>query len=326
MGLTNSQYEKLMNIYDERMYSANRQAAERKAAFYGKYPQAKALDDAVTDDYASMAKARAMDDKEAFAKAEEHLTRTLSKKSAFLSSHGVDENDFLPRFNCPDCRDTGYIGNKKCHCFIQASIDLIYAQSGILDLLEKENFNTFRLNLYPEDMIDPVTEKSARQNAKSARDFSLDFSENFLTIHRGENILFYGATGTGKTFLTHCIAKNLIDKGISVIYLSAVRLFEIMARDHFGHDSGDATGFVNNDLLECDLLIIDDLGTETVNNFTISALFELINERGLSGKSVIISANLDPRNMMETYSERIFSRLAKNYRMFKIYGHDLRLR
>ncbi len=231
----------------------------------------------------------------------------------------------MPTYECPDCRDTGFINGKKCHCFLRASIDLLYTQSGILDILQKENFNTFDSSLYPEDVTDPSAGMNARENSIYARDFSLDFTENFLTTRKGQNILFYGATGTGKTFLTHCIAKALIDKGISVIYLSAVRLFEIMADDHFGRTDNEGSAYVNSDLLESDLLIIDDLGTETVNNFTISALFELINERGLSNKSTVISANLDPKRIMDTYSERIFSRIAKDYRLIKLFGRDLRM-
>ena len=325
MGLTNSQYDTLMNMYDERMYKANRDLDMRKIELYKKHPDLREIDDAITEGYAALAISRVKGESEDFPRIEASIQENQDKKKALLSSIGIDDDFFNPHYVCSDCKDTGYINGEKCHCFMQAAIDLLYTKSGILDILMKENFDTFNPMFYPDDMIDESTETDARTNACMARDFSMEFSMNFTRDHSGENILFYGSTGTGKTFLTHCIAKALIDQGISVIYLSAVRLFEIMANDHFGRTDGEETTYVNSDLLECDLLIIDDLGTETVNSFTISALFELINERALAKKSVIISANLDPGAIMNTYSERIFSRIAKNYRLFKMYGRDIRM-
>ena len=151
-----------------------------------------------------------------------------------------------------------------------------------------------------------------------------EYIDNFATDYR--SLYLYGPTGVGKTFLTNCIAKELIENSNSVIYVSSIRLFEILANNTFKkNDNLDGKDLADN-ILDCDLLIIDDLGTEMVNSFTASALFNCINERHLRRKSVIISTNLSLAELRSTYSERVFSRITSNYTLLKIYGEDLRMK
>jgi DNA replication protein DnaC len=155
-------------------------------------------------------------------------------------------------------------------------------------------------------------------------DICHNFVDNFQNKERKySNLLFFGKTGVGKTYLTHCIAKELIERTSSVIYLSAINFFDILSKSEFSKND-EASKNKSSQIYSCDLLIIDDLGTELSNSFTNSALFNTINDRILNYKSTIISTNLVFSELMERYSERLTSRLAKEYTFMKIYGEDLR--
>ena len=149
------------------------------------------------------------------------------------------------------------------------------------------------------------------------------FIEDFPSAR---NLLFYGDTGVGKTYLTHCIAKALLDKGYSVLYLTAIDLFDIFSKYAFDNDNEADYREAFSQILDCDLLIIDDLGTELANSFTNSRLFYCINERIILEHSTIISTNLDLQGLMNAYSERIFSRITMSYNIYKIFGEDIRLK
>ena len=225
-------------------------------------------------------------------------------------------------YRCPDCQDTGYIGRQKCHCFRQAEIDLLYHQSNLRQVLERENFSHFLEDYYPEDMIDPGTGLSSRRLAQTALAEAHRFIEDFSQTH--PNLFLYGSTGTGKTFLTNCIAKELLERSFSVLYFSSGQLFDRFSRHSFSSEKEDDD--FRYHVFDCDLLIIDDLGTEMVNAFVSSQLFLLINERLMRRKSTVISTNLTPENFLNTYSERIFSRISSSYQILKLFGDDIRLR
>ena len=170
------------------------------------------------------------------------------------------------------------------------------------------------------DFYDNSTGLSARENAEKLREACKEFADAFPA---GDNILFYGNTGVGKTFLSNCIAKALLDKSFSVLYLSAIELFNILS-DYDKEDNADSE-LSESQITGCDLLIIDDLGTELSNAFTNSKLFYCINDRLLKGKSTVISTNLSPGELMNNYSERIFSRIKNSFKLYKLYGDDIRL-
>lgn len=229
--------------------------------------------------------------------------------------------DYLePVYECPLCKDTGYIGSEKCSCFKQAAIDLLYRQSNIRQILQTENFDTFQLDYFNPEVYDESAGLSSRENAAGLYKACQKFVHDFPA---GENILFYGNTGTGKTFLSNCIAKALLDRSFGVLYLSAIELFNILSE--YDKEDREDSDLSESQITGCDLLIIDDLGTELSNAFTNSKLFYCINDRLLKGRSTIISTNYSPRELMDNYSERIFSRIKNSFKIYKLFGDDIRL-
>ena len=204
----------------------------------------------------------------------------------------------------------------------KAIIELLYNGSNLKGILEQENFHTFSLDYYSKSHIDPLTGRSARDAIETALRVCHHFIDTFSSEFH--NILLYGDTGVGKTFLTHCIAKELMDHSYSVIYFSAAGLFDFLAKNTFGkRDEIDEDALSH--ICSCDLLIIVDLGTELANSFTVSQLFVILNERILRKEATIISTNLSLEDIKAIYSERIFSRISSSYSMLRLTGDDIRI-
>lgn len=322
MALTNAQYDEIMRDYEARQ-TANRHVQELHIQeVYGKAPQLKELDDRIASTSLASAKKLLSGDDSALTDLKKQLRLLQEEKHTIISSLGYPENYLDMPYTCLDCQDTGYIGSQRCHCFKQAAIDLVYTQSNLKTILEKENFSTFSLSYYSDTQINPATNLSALETAKDALRASRTFIESFEKEF--SNLFFYGDTGVGKTFLSNCIAKELLDRGHSVIYFTAFELFHIFEKTVFERDAEAAEPYQN--IFDCDLLIIDDLGTEMSNSFTTSQLFLCLNERILRKKSTIISTNLSLNQLAEIYSERTFSRISSNYTMIKLFGDDIRIK
>lgn len=320
MALTNTQYDELMRRYNQKQWNAHQKAAQTKHRVYASLPQLAQLDEKIASTSVRRAKEYIGGNMAALAGLDEEIAQLSKEKLQLLADAGYPADVFEPQYECKDCQDTGYINNKKCHCFLQAELEYIYSQSNIKTLLEKENFNTFSLSYYPEDMVDPVSGKSSLQLATAALEKCKTFVADFATS--SDNLLLYGNTGAGKTFLTNCIAKELLEEGYSVIYFSAFQLFDLLAKYTF--DKGTSDSQYQN-IFNCDLLIIDDLGTEAPNSFTVAKFFQCINERQLRGRSTIISTNLAPKDIPNIYSERVSSRITSNYTLVKMFGRDVRI-
>ena len=248
------------------------------------------------------------------------ISRLTEERRSLLISHGFPEDYLDIPYTCPRCQDTGYVGSEKCTCLRKAEASFLYSQSNLGDILDKENFSAFSFDYYSDSIINASTGLNARQTAQiafeAANSFVRTFDDSF------QNLFLYGDTGVGKTFLSHCIAGELLQRAHSVLYFSAQELFEKLAGFAFSRDA--ATGCLD-DILQCDLLIIDDLGTELTNSFVSSQLFLCVNERLLRRKSTLISTNLTLEDFSDTYSERTFSRIAGSYRMLKLIGKDIRI-
>lgn len=321
MSLSNSQYDEIIREYDARQLKNQRILEERTSDIYAKIPRLKEIDQAIASCSISHARKLLDGDFAAIDQLHDQLESYRSEKKRLLKSHGYDADYLTSVYTCSDCKDTGYVNGKRCHCFEQAAIDLVYTQSNLKEILQKENFNTFSFDYYSDSDLNPATGLSSLATAKDAVAKCHDFIHTFDTEF--SNLYLYGDTGIGKTFLSNCVAKELMDTGHSVIYFTAFQLFDILSKGVFKKDE-DAIAAHQN-LFHCDLLIIDDLGTELTNSFTTSQLFLCLNERILRRKSTIISTNLGMNELADIYSERVLSRISSNYTLIKLFGADIRI-
>ena len=321
MALSNSQYDEIMRGYQSRQLQNRRIAKEREEKVYAQIPALKQIDDTMAEISVESARKLLDGDTQALHVLKADLADLRVKKATLLTEYGYPSDYFEPVFTCKDCKDTGYIDSEKCHCFKQEVINVVYSQSNIKNILERENFSTFSYEYYSDSIVNPTTRLSSLDTVKKAVDECRRFIDDF--DNKPKNLFFYGDTGVGKTFLSNCVAKELLEKGKSVIYFTAFQLFDILSKGVFEKDA-DAIAAHQN-IFDCDLLIIDDLGTEFANSFTTSQLFLCINERILRQKSTIISTNLNMSDIMEIYSERTYSRILSNYNIIKLFGDDIRI-
>lgn len=324
MALSNSQYNAVMREYGQQQLLNKHEQDRRIAEVYGKIPQIRALDQEISTRSAACARRLLDGDTRARKELRETLSDLREQKLVLLKSAGFPEDYMEMHYRCPDCRDTGYAGGKRCHCFEQARIRILYAQSNIREVLERENFDTFSFRYFDDTREVPGLKMTELAYMKLVVKRCRAFAENFK--NEGGNILFTGSTGVGKTFLTNCIAKELIDRYVSVIYLSSHDLFEIFSRHKFSYDPEEDLEETYRHILECDMLIIDDLGTEMNNTFVSSQLFYCINERLNRGKGTMISTNLSMDMLRDTYSDRVTSRLMSHYTTIPLYGGDIRVK
>lgn len=322
MALSNSQYDQLMRDYEQLQLDNEHELRLRFDEVYARIPKLRTIDDTISSLSVEKAKRLLEGDEDALSSFHEKLLTLTGEKQKLLTSHGFSSDYLEKHYHCPDCQDTGYIGTRKCHCMKKAIIELLYNGSNLKGILEQENFHTFSLDYYSKSHIDPLTGRSARDAIETALRVCHHFIDTFSSEFH--NILLYGDTGVGKTFLTHCIAKELMDHSYSVIYFSAAGLFDFLAKNTFGkRDEIDEDALSH--ICSCDLLIIDDLGTELANSFTVSQLFVILNERILRKEATIISTNLSLEDIKAIYSERIFSRISSSYSMLRLTGDDIRI-
>lgn len=321
MALSNTQYNTLMRRYEARQLKNQRIAMDRLHCVYRELPRLNEIDNEISSLAVAQAKKLIDGEEEMAASLRSRRESLIKEKTHLLLDHGYPKDYLKPPFTCPDCKDTGYINGHKCHCFEQAAIDLIYTQSNIQKILETENFAHFSFHYYSDKQLNPATGLSSLATAQQAMQDCKEFIRTFDTEFC--NLFFYGDTGTGKTYFSNCVAKELLDSGHSVIYFTASSLFQIFEKHAF-EKTRDATEDYHH-IFECDLLIIDDLGTEFSNTFTVSQLFLCLNERLLRQKSTIISTNLSLGQLAETYSERTFSRISSSYTIIKLFGNDIRI-
>ena len=257
------------------------------------------------------------------------LDKLRSEKKELLNKLGITEDFFIPDYSCKLCNDTGYLindNNIMCTCLKQRLLDIQYNKSNISGL-ESNNFDFFNLNLFSDEIDEKKYNSniSPRKNMEKIKEIALHFIDYFDNPSE-KNMLFSGNTGLGKTFLTNCIANEVLKKGKTVLYQTA----PVMLDSVIDYKFGKSPDFNYNDLLDVDLLIIDDLGTENINNVKLSELFNIINTRLLNQNhhitKTIISTNLSLNNLFKNYDERIFSRLVGYYNICRFFGEDLRYR
>lgn len=323
MALSNSQYDAIMREYGRQQIENHHKLEERRKEIYARLPVVRQLEAEIAERSVACAKKLLEGDKSVLDRLKEDLRDLREQKALIIRAAGYPDDYLELHYRCPDCRDTGLIDGRKCHCFLQAQMKLLHAQSNLEDVLERENFKALSYEYYDDTEILPqlgITNAAyMRRVVAGCREFVRDFDK------KHDNLLFTGSTGVGKTFLTNCIARELMDDFHSVIYLTASDLFDVFSRNKFDYDNAEDMKDMYRFILDCDLLIIDDLGTELNNSFTSSQLFYCINERMNMSRSTIISTNLTLARLRDSYTDRVTSRIMSGYKIIPLYGGDIRL-
>lgn len=321
----------LLIEYDQKRNKALLDAENRKMELYKQIPDLEKLDNDINSTSIFAIKSiLTQQNSKTPEKLRSELSNLRKKKVTLLKNAGKSLDDLSPNFDCNNCNDTGYIktenGNVLCPCIKQKLYNLQYNNSNIYDL-ENQNFDKFKLNYY-SDKIDYEkynSKISPRENIIKIRKICDKFIENFDDSNEN-NLLFCGNSGLGKTFLSSCIANELIQKGKTVLYQTAPIMLDNIIDYKFGKTSNDIVKTINN----VDLLIIDDLGTESKNNLKITELFNIINSRLLNQNNritkTIISTNLSLQELYDAYEERILSRIIGNYEACYFFGEDIRIK
>ena len=301
---------------------ARNEANERLEKAYADCPRLREVDLALQRTMAqtvAAALASGSDPREAIERIKKENQSLQAERSWLLQTLELEDDDFDPQSVCEHCGGTGYVGSTMCECLRELCRQEQKRElSSLLD--GRESFDSFRLELYPESP-DPKLGVSCRRVMKSVRDRCLDYARAFRT--ESPNLLFSGGTGLGKTFLSACIARTVAEGGFSVVYDTAGKLFSDFEAAKF--QTSEQTQARTTKYLDCDLLIIDDLGTEMTTQFTQSALYQVVNTRLMAARPVIISTNLSPTELEDRYSPQIVSRLLGSYELLTFCGNDIRL-
>ena len=310
----------LMDMYEKIRTDENRKLMKRREEIKNKYPEILELDTTIQKFCLnlSMAALRGITDQNELNNIKEEITDLRAKKYEMLVSHGYNPDYLNLHYNCPKCKDTGFIGIEKCSCFKSKLIKLYYKDSDLEEAVKTNNFKNFNINLYSNHKLNDER-YTPRKNIEDILEYITgEYLPNFKNSNT--NLLFYGNSGTGKTFLSWCIAKELLDKGFLVVYKTSDDLLRALKDIKFNNDTD-----LENLLINCDLLIIDDLGSEQITDFSSTELFTLINKKILKNKKMLISTNLSLPLISKRYSERISSRIIGEFKLFKFFTEDIRI-
>ena len=281
---------------------------DRIIEVYEKLPKMKELDNQISDITfgtirSRLKKGSAPDDGES-AKMQEQISKISLEKKKLLTENGYSEDYLEPIYTCPICQDWGEVQGKVCSCVTKLRIRELYQRSNLEKLLERENFDTFSYEYYSKEPFKDLG-ISPYENVKRNVENALKFVENFDTVE--DNILVYGGPGLGKTFLSNCIAKSLLDSGHTVLYLSSNELFSEILSVYIMSKNETVKALakpIYEYIYSSDLLIIDDLGTESSGKDVTAFFYSLLNARVNTGMSTVISTNLSHKEMLAVYDER----------------------
>jgi len=321
-------FRQVMKDYETARDNADLLIEKRKAEVYRLIPEIIEIDTTLSKLGASLAKMALSGDIKGMEEVRDQ-TLLLKDKRCLLLKNSLGEDYLTAVYRCMNCSDTGYLhaspGSppERCPCLKQRLIDAYYSLSNMNEVLSEENFDTYDLRLFNTEII-PSEGLSPHTNMQTIYRLTTQFVSAFDTEFN--NLLLYGEPGLGKTFVCHCIAKDLLDAGRTVLYLTAPRLCKVLEDYRFNREAMTEPEEMLATIDEVDLLILDDLGAEISTVVTSAALFDLINQRLLLRKHTVISTNLTPAALESQYSERIVSRFFGNYQMIKFFGEDIRVK
>ena len=324
----------LLKEYEQKKIRAEIEADERKEVLYKKIPRLQLLENEINHSALSTAKDILNKKYSTLSSLSDKMDSLKQEKEKILKENHIDTDYLKPHYECPLCQDTGYIQKdnyltEMCSCLKQKLLDISFNKSNMSNL-DKENFSTFNELLF-SDEVNPGKYRfsiSPRENMIKIKERALEFVQNFDNPDY-KNLLFSGNTGLGKTFLSNCIANEVLKLGKTVLYQTAPVLLENIIDYKLSKQKANLED-INRSVLETDLLIIDDLGTESLNSMKLSELFTIINTRilNLNHKvtKTIISTNLNINEIFSKYEERIGSRIAGYYDIYCFFGDDIRFK
>ena len=330
--MDNSTLKVLLQEYEQKRIKANLIAEQNKNNLYKNYPRLEEIENEINKLSIDKIKSILSSNTNELNKFDLKIQELQTEKEKIFKNANISANSLLPHYECKLCNDTGYISNGyksvMCNCLKQKIFNIEYNKSNIGNI-KFENFSSFSLNYYSDEIN---VEKyglniSPRENIKTIKKISENFIKNFENPSE-KNLLFTGNTGLGKTFLCNCIAYELLKQGKTVLYQTAPVMIDNIINCRFG--KLDTNSNIIENILNVDLLIIDDLGTETLNNMKLTELFTIINSRILNQNNkitkTIISTNLDLKTIFSIYNERIGSRFVGHYNICKFIGDDIRFK
>lgn len=329
--LTNSQCDQINRIYDARRRNAMDLKEARTKELEEKLPAIDIINKRLIE---NSTKALTLSLLQGNDDALDNLKKSndllIRQKREMIVNAGYPANYLEDVYSCRECKDTGIIKDNdgvtitKCSCYNRTVIDNFYISETRRDLLyNKENFENFKPEYYSNVLMDEETEETHYELMKKSVSKALDFCDNFFTEYT--NLLIRGNTGTGKTFLANSIARRLLDKNVSVLYLPAYTFFDITRKSCSQNEEENRAASEELEFIyTADCLVIDDLGTESITKFTNSQLFILLEKRHLNKKPTIITTNLSKTQISSMYSERVYSRLVANFLFLKMPGEDNR--
>ena len=328
--MANKNLEVLLTEYEQQRRNAQMDLAARKENLYKRNPRLQEIEVEINKISINKAKSILINNENAmdFDKKIENLKK---EKEIILKKEKIDDDFFKPKYHCEICNDTGYVLDKDnktimCNCLKQKLLNSLYNKSNLSNI-DVENFEYFNEKLFSDKKIVGFG-CSPRNNILNIKKAGLDFIENFDDPNT-KNLIFLGNTGLGKSYMSNCIANELLKRSKTVLYQTAPVLLETIIDNKFSKYKNNNTNDFYNEVLTVDLLIIDDLGAEYLNQMKLSELFTIINTRSLNlGKitKTIISTNLNINEIFKIYEERIGSRIAKFYDRYQFFGEDLRLK
>ena len=321
-------------IYQRKRDQKEAELQNRKNIIYQENPELENMDDKVKLLNLELTKNTVLGNIKAAQLSRAALEEAKEERRIYMQEHEIDPQDLKLKHECDICKDRGYVEKlgifEKCICLKRLQEQLRYRKSNLRKRVDKENFRTFKIDKFDDTIeyeISPELniKKTARAQIEIILAQSLNFIENFDNENT-KSLIFYGGVGLGKSFMCSAIAKEMMDKGKSVVYYTANELVDMLQLYTFDRESFFKEHIIEDyrDLDDVDLLIIDDLGAELTNNFVKTSLFNIINNRIIKDKKLIISTNLNPMELKERYDERIFSRIIMYTDAYKFVGEDLR--
>ena len=316
MSFNRENYKRIKEEYDGKYLKARDAANLRRAQIHAELPEIAKIDRELSSVGLEILQAAISGRSSQIDSIKKKNVVLLEKRGEMLTSAGYPADYTEIKYECQLCSDTGAVDNKMCSCMRRKLVEAGIASSGMADLIERQSFENFSLEYYKQsEQTYSIMSTIYKVLSKYAQDFSAETSGN---------IAMFGGTGLGKTHLSSAVAGMVIEKGHDVYYASALSLFADFEMRRFGNSSSASADGNIDRYFDCDLLIIDDLGTEVTNQFTTSCLYDIINSRLNAKKPTIISTNLSQDEFRKRYWDRITSRVLGEYSILPFCGTDIR--